>query len=393
MIINGEYQGIYALLEKIKRDKNRVDIATLLPTDIEGNELTGGYIIKIDKTTGDDIGGWRSSFPERYGESNRIYFQYHDPKPSEIELEQERYIQSYVRKFESSLWNFRNPDQNDHYSDYADVASFIDYFILTEISKNVDGYRISTYMYKDKDSKGGKLTMGPVWDYNLAFGNADYDDGQYTNGWQVDWPGPLYSAVPFWWDYLRSDPWFVDHLKERWDHLRQYEFSDESIFQIIDSLAVLLADTQERNFERWPILGVNIWPNYFIGQTYDEEIIYLKNWISDRTAWLDENIPNLTNISLDEYRNLTPTEFLLGQNFPNPFNNTTSIKYQIPHASEVDLSIFNVRGQIVAILVSQRQNAGTYKVIWNTAEISSGVYYYQLRTNYKTITKKMILIK
>jgi len=177
----------------------------------------------------------------------------------------------------------------------------------------------------------------------------------------------------------------------------------------VDSLVTLLDEAKTRNFERWPVLGQYVWPNPFVGNTYQEEINYLKNWIVNRITWLDQNmIGEPTNV--DETNNQTPNDFLLEQNYPNPFNPTTKIKYTIPNVtlsmssraesrdeeSFVTLKVFDILGKEVATLVNEYKEAGNYEIEFNVAqgslpEITSGVYFYQLRAGDYVETKKMVL--
>ncbi|MDQ3535806.1 MAG: CotH kinase family protein, partial [Bacteroidota bacterium] len=179
VMLNGSYQGIYVMMEKVKRDNNRVALNKLKIDENEGENLTGGYIIKIDKTTGSNSNeGWYSPFhPLRSGEETRVYFQYEYPKIKNITQEQREYIKDYIIDFETALSGIDFKDDEKGYRNWADMESFIDFSIVNEISKNIDGYRLSTFMHKDKN---GKLIMGPVWDFNLAFGNADYCEGEKT---------------------------------------------------------------------------------------------------------------------------------------------------------------------------------------------------------------------
>jgi hypothetical protein len=129
VVLNGTYMGVYVLIEKIKRDKNRVDVNKLDPDEISGNNLTGGYIIKIDKTTGDSGEGWYSPHsPLNAVRQQRVLFQYEIPKYDEIVVEQKNYIQMYVTQFEDVLKgeNFKDPDEG--YAKYIDVNSFVDFF-------------------------------------------------------------------------------------------------------------------------------------------------------------------------------------------------------------------------------------------------------------------------
>jgi hypothetical protein len=159
LVIDEDYQGVYLLMEKIKRDNDRVDIAKCIEKDTIGDDLTGGYIIRIDKGERNQETGWSSHL-----NPNGVFFQYYYPKSRDIQDQQKAYIQNVLRQFEDCLAGNDFNDPQLGYSQYIDIESFIDYLILNEFSKNIDGYRFSTYLYKDKDSKGGKLKMGPIWD-------------------------------------------------------------------------------------------------------------------------------------------------------------------------------------------------------------------------------------
>ncbi len=181
------------------------------------------------------------------------------------------------------------------YRHFINVDSFVDYFIATEISGNVDGYRLSTFLYKDKNAK---LSMGPLWDYNLAFGNADYCQGWENNVWvyrsEQRCDGGVFP-VPFWWFRLLDDERFVEQVKTRWTQLRAASLSDADIEQRIADMTTYLQSTGaiERNFARWDILGDYVWPNNYVGQTYDDEVNYLHDWLLGRMHWLDSEIANL----------------------------------------------------------------------------------------------------
>lgn len=263
LVINGDYKGIYILMEKIKRDKDRVDIAKLDADDLAGDSLTGGYIVKFDKYTGTGGVDWLSDFPNISGGS--LYIQYHYPEATALQPQQLNYIEQYVDSFEYALNGLNFADTSIGYAKYIDINSFIDFYIINEISKNIDGYRLSTYIHKDKQSKGGKLTMGPFWDFNLAFGNADYCNGGITSGWEVN--GGCGGNNPFWFERLLDDTIYENKLKCRWEYLREKSFHQDSIFNFIDSMALYLNDAQQRNFQQWPTLGAYVWPNFYVGNS------------------------------------------------------------------------------------------------------------------------------
>jgi len=328
--LNGQYRGVYFMTEKIKRDSGRVDISKLNPDQNSGDDLTGGYIVKIDKFDGATIGlGWDSPYPAvAPGQNGIIHFQYHYPAEDVITPQQGNYIRQYVTAFESALKAsyFRDPIKG--YKNYINVDSFIDFAICNEITKNVDGYRLSTFLHKDRDSKDGKLYMGPIWDFNLGFGNADYCDGWLTTGWAWDFNNICGPAVPFWWAKLLKDPNYIFQFKERWTSLRQNALSNETVLGYIDSLATVLDEPQKRNFIQYPILNQYIWPNSYVGGTYANEIGFLKSWITQRFSWLDRNIGNMAVITgLDDfgYHDISI--------YPNPSNGIIKISYgQYPGA-------------------------------------------------------------
>jgi hypothetical protein len=403
LVLNGQYMGVYVLLEKIKRNKNRVDISKLTEADTTGDDLTGGYILKIDKDEGGFNDGWNSNYPPYLNAWQKIYFMYHYPKPEDIAEVQKNYIQSFIDSFETKIYNPGFADTINGYAAFIDVSSFEDFFILNELNKNVDAYRLSAFLYKDKNSKEGKLKAGPVWDFNLAFGNSDYYDAFITEGWQLDYAtyntsfmNGDYWQVPFWWKKLFSDFNFKKKIALRWLELREDEFSTGNILLTIDSLTTLLDESQERNFIKWPILGVYVWPNAYIGQSYSDEINYLKDWIINRFNWIDEELSIFVDV--DEQQD-SPLTFYLSQNYPNPFNPTTKIKFQIPllggdkRGGFVTLKVYDVLGNEVTTLVNEEKQPGVYEVEFDGSKMASGVYYYRIKSDSFIETKKMILMK
>ena len=366
LFINQDYQGVYVLMEKIKRDKNRVDISKLNEIDTTGDQLTGGYIIKIDKTTGSSAIGWYSPFPPYAGAWQSILFQFDDPKPDELQLVQKNYIENQITLFETALNSINFSDPFVGYPAYIDVGSFIDYMIINELSNNVDGYRLSTFMYKDRDSIDPKIHMGPLWDFNLAFGNADYCNGGNTVGWAFDFnnvcSGDGYQ-IPFWWSKLIQDPLYIYQTKCRWIELRNTKLNTDTILNYVDSLVLYLNTAQQRNFNKWEIFGTYVWPNNFVGQNYEEEINYLKTWIINRLNWLDQNIPGNCNISISEYEK---TEMNKIEVFPNPFTNIIKISFSLEVESNVSIIIEDILGRKIKTYKFENQQIGENIISLNT---------------------------
>lgn len=295
VIENNDYKGIYILMEKIKKDENRVNIATLNPEDISGDELTGGYIIKVDKIDPDFVygtDGWKSFPTPPYPNAMKITFQYYYPKAEDLVQPQSNYIQNYITIAENALTNTSFSDPNIGYNKYFNTGSFVDQMILNEVSKDVDKYRYSTFFYKEKDSDGGKLFAGPAWDFNLGYSNVDYwsPGNDYTN-WMYTMVEPVEWGIMFWWKRLMEDLYFRDLFKTRWEQLRQNELSNDYLEYAIDSIVGYIDDAQQRNYERWPILGEYVWPNYnWYGNNYADEVVFFENWLFNRLSWIDYNI-------------------------------------------------------------------------------------------------------
>ncbi|KAF0199638.1 MAG: Spore coat protein CotH [Bacteroidetes bacterium] len=346
VVINGVYKGVYIFSEKIKRDGDRVDIAKLKPDDNSGDPLTGGYIFKIDKPTGSGGGeGWASNFPPPGNPNATILFQYEYPKADEITDAQKEYIAEYVNTFESTLNGPNFDDPENGFRKYADEGTFLDFFIVNEISKNVDGYRLSTFVHKERDSLGGKLRMGPVWDYDIAWRNANYYGGEDYTGWMYQFSNPDDTwQIPFWWGRLLQDTLYADNLKCRWTFLRNDLLSDNAFDHYIDSLALVLDESKERNFTVWPILGVYVWPNPWpYPQTYAEEIETLKGWIHNRLAWLDENIPGTCYSVGTEHPEVRPAQLSV---FPNPAKDNLWVNINTGSESRLSLTVTDPFGRI-----------------------------------------------
>lgn len=307
--VNGDYLGVYVFMEKLKRDDNRINIKSL---NASSTNLTGGYIITIDKTSVGDAGigkplsyfennwdddaryttsnSFRSRFdifgneitfapygapyhPQQYLET---YFLYEYPKEEDITQEQKNYIAKYIDDFEVALLSDDFQSSVRTYTDYIDLSTFVDYFILNELFRNVDAYRLSTYLQKDRD---GKLGMGPVWDLDIAFDNGDRIP---LNDWVINYNNHVSQdpwMVHFWWPRLMEDPQFRQAVKARWNELRGNQLSDNSLAQWVDDTAQWLKvnGAVSRNYQVW---------DKGIGVDYDGSINNLKNFLQQRASWM-----------------------------------------------------------------------------------------------------------
>jgi hypothetical protein len=295
VILNTTYQGIYLCTEKIKRDKNRVAISELLPTDNAGDSLSGGYIIKLDYHN--DANSWVSSFRPLGHPDKSVYYVYYYPQPDEITTPQKTYIKKFLFDLETALYSERFWDPTVGYRNYIDVASFIDYFIVSEVSRNVDGYKKSRFFYKDRDSKGGLLCAGPVWDLDWAWKNINECIYSATDG--SGWSYKTNDCGPDvndngWYVRLLQDGYFTNRLIDRYTRLRADLITENRLFATIDSVRTMVNSAQKRHFALWPIDQGYMAPEVDApSRSYDQEIAKLKEWIHRRLVWLDSNIPKL----------------------------------------------------------------------------------------------------
>jgi len=281
VIVNDDYKGVYILTEKIKRDSDRVNLKKIKDSDNSLPEVTGGYIIKADKTTGGDEVAW--TMPNSSGWYTD--FLHHYPKTENISSQQTDYIKNVFTDLET---NSENTSIANGYPSIIDVPSFVDYMIMAEIASNPDSYQFSTFFHKDR---GGKLRAGPVWDYNLSYGNDLFVFGfnrSFYDLWQFEFGN---SGAKFWKDLFSNDT-FNCYLAKRWFELTAINqpLNYSTITSLIDEFVSLLSESQVRELQRWP--PQEDWPTV-ADQT--ENIAAMKIWIQNRIDWIDSNIGSFSN--------------------------------------------------------------------------------------------------
>ena len=387
LILNNEYQGIYLLAEKIKRDSSRVNISKLLPTDNTGIELTGGYIFSLDK----EPNGWLSSYPTP-GATNqaRRQFSYVYPKVLDITTQQKNFIKQTVDDFESTLAGPNFQDPSFGVRKHADLNSFIDFLIMNELSRNIDGYRLSSYFHKNKNVGDGRIKAGPAWDFDLGFKNADYCDGSLISGWAYKFnsvcPGDGSGLIPFWWDRLMLDTSFVSSLRCRWLDLRKTTLSDQRINNLIDSADLLTTEARTRHFAKWNLNGNTWWRGINPIRSYEEEKNTMKLWIKQRAEWIDFNLQNKGACGDWPSDN---NENIIIKAFPNPFRNSGNISIRSKETQGIRLTVIAINGKTMTqtfknifrgnnniSLDANGWPAGVYQVILTT--ITGEVYKYRM---------------
>jgi hypothetical protein len=261
-----EYQGLYLAAERISRGAGRIN----LPRSRRRPGEDSGFIAKLDWLDPDTR---EMHFMTPGGE--RVILIY--PGAKDATEEQLSYLRGYIEEFETSL-------EDGRYFHYIDVDTWVDGMILQELAKNVDAYRSSTYFHK---FPGGKLRLGPVWDFNQAYGNASYNErAMAVEGWRVD-----RARRGSWFRRLFEDEDFFARFQERYHELREGLLGDAAIFAFLDREAARLEEPAGRNFERWPILDEVVLGNPDTPPgSYRGEVDLLKDWIRDRTRWMDEKL-------------------------------------------------------------------------------------------------------
>ncbi|MDD3900055.1 MAG: CotH kinase family protein [Dysgonamonadaceae bacterium] len=281
--LNGAYQGVYTLTEHVKVSSERLDMKLVKPTDISGEALTGGYLLELD---------FHYDEPYKFKtDLKRLPMMFKDP--DEPTTEQYAYVKNFYNDAEKVLYSENFKDPVDGYRKYIDIESFINYFIVQEIAKNVDGnMRGSCYM---AIRQNGKIEMPLVWDFDIAFGNADHITWE-QGATSAEYDGWFIKTCSPWYDRLFEDPYFVAEVKKRWNEVKP---KLENLPDYIHKQSLLIKDAQVRNFSPvvnggagWDINKVE-WNTKRIRGSYDAELSYLMNFVEKRIVWLDTNINKL----------------------------------------------------------------------------------------------------
>lgn len=277
LYLNDNYQGYYLLGDHKEVANHRVDIELVTPQDNEGDAVTGGYYFEIEQQMDEKTCFWTMM---------RIPVMFSDPE--EPTQAQKQYVIQYFNAFENTLQGESFADPETGYAAYIDVDSFVNYYIAEELVKDVDGnLRKSSFMTKER---GKKLEMYHLWDFDLALGNCNYFpeyglDNSYRGFYIRDYGYDGYGKG--WYYRLFQDPAFRARVKERWKELKPRL---DKVPEYIDKEHEYISTAAQRNFRKWPILDVQIWPNVVVTGSFDKEVKYMKDFYIARLAWLDSEI-------------------------------------------------------------------------------------------------------
>jgi len=255
LTLNGKYEGLYQLTEQIETGPSRVPIGT------EDTTTDSGYLLEWDLR--------RDGDPHFDSDRGNPYVVKSDATPAQATA-----IQAEINAFETALFASNFADPANGYAKYLDVDSMVDFYLVNELMRNNDAFFSSTFVFKPR---GGKLTFGPLWDFDITAGNINLSGNEAPTGF---WLNNSSSYVK----RLLEDPAFKTKVAARWKVLSA-RLPELQTF--IDTSAKTLDAAQKKNFERWDILTVLVWPNFQINYTYAGEITYLKTWLATRATWLD----------------------------------------------------------------------------------------------------------
>lgn len=260
VFVNNDFQGTYQITQKVEESSNRVNI---------GND---GFLLEVEQQS-------RLEDDDIVVRTDSLIINIKDPEIASSD-EQYVYIYHFINDVEDVLYDDTFSDPENGYAKFLDVESFVDWYLINEISKNNDAIFLSSVFMNHVP--GGKLKMGPIWDFDRAFGNNTYNSNESPEGFWV--------KDSKWISRLFEDPTFVEKVKERFEY---FNSNKDFIYAQIDLFSSQLDKAQLENDEKWKTLGRRVEPNHVWFDTYEEEVEYLKEWIDLRFDWLEVALDEL----------------------------------------------------------------------------------------------------
>jgi hypothetical protein len=291
-IAEDDYQGIYWLSETIKNNKVRTNLEQLKPEDTALPAISGGYIFKFDQLateeptltcTGADpiAGGFGGPGGPGGGGGGTCWVDLEVVDPEPLNAEQQTWLTSHIQAFHDAL----HASPIGDYASYVDLPSFVDYLIINELTRNVDSYVRSAFYHKDRD---GKITAGPLWDYNFSLAIGGRGGSAADGGFMYDGT----RNVNNWYPKLTKDAAFMSAVHARWQELRQSLLSNQALDQRITELAAPLQNAIARDYAKWPVSTVYEECTGFcvVGptdETWPAQVDAVRTWVTARATWLD----------------------------------------------------------------------------------------------------------
>lgn len=318
LTINGTYQGNYQISDQVEVRPHRVNVTEQDLPLTDTSDITGGYLLEVD--------GFQDG--NCFTSSRSLPIRIHYPDEKDIASDQNSYIRKYINSFESLLFGSQYTDPERGYRPLVDSVSLANWYIATEVSANIDGF-YSTYFYKEQQDP--RLYFGPLWDYDIAYGN-DSRKGDTSKKLMVD---TGYGQTKTWMKQMWTDPWFSRLINRRYQEALDAGLT-EHMLATIDSLTNLLARSQQRNYEKWGI-NTRMYNERVLYSSYDQYVSDLRSFITTHNAFLATT-----------FAGKQPAE-------PTPAFEAQHFWYRITNANN---------GKAID-LVNQSNNSGTEVCIWN----------------------------
>lgn len=289
LFVDGAYQGLYVLIERVRRGSDRVDLPRPSRTATDG-DITGGYIFRMDLGEGSPS----DRIPRDWvSPVSQTVYSYHYPRFDRITSAQKAYLRDHMSRFEALMRGSRWNDADTGYRQWLHVPSWVDFALIQELSLNPDAYFKSVYLQKWPRSMGDKIAIGPFWDFDLAFGVVDFRDARNTQAWahtmnrfgaeRVPYEPPGQAPyVPEYWERLWTDSAFHRDLRCRWEELRKGPLQTAGLNAMIDGELDQLAVALPRDHALWRTLQKN---------SYHGAGDSLKEFLGKRLVWMDANLP------------------------------------------------------------------------------------------------------
>ncbi len=279
LLLNGEYRGCYQLTDHVSSNPDRIPITDMEPEDIEGEALTGGYLIEMN--------GYANNDPVHFTSPQGNPISVHEPDEDAIQPAQVQYIRDHFNRMEEAVFSADYTDPEKGYRPLLDLDTFLKYFLANEFSGNTD-MLWQVFMYKERGDD--HIYTGPVWDNDLALEN---DGNVYPGNEREDWTYTVRTAGR-WSTFVSrilSDPSAMARLQTLWAEARDREdFTEEGIRQYIETLRRKVSASARLNHIRWPYLLQKVHCNPEVWGSWDAEVDVMRDYAVGRVAWMDNKL-------------------------------------------------------------------------------------------------------
>ena len=263
-----QYQGVYTVIEKIKVSEHRVALEKA-----DASHAETSFLVQINSHLGS------TAIPHLKPDGHAAFpFSLEYPSPELLSQNSLHYIRQQLLLFEKALYDAPFSGDWSGVNDYIDMDSFVDYYLINEFFQNLDAGSRSTFLYQNM---GGKISIGPVWDFDGSLSNQNFTDADVT----VDYHR---MDSTFFYHFLFQNPEFTTRCYARYLELRRGVLSEKILLAFIDSCQTYLEGPAQRNCQRWYNGDASLW---------QQDLNSIRTFIHERGKWMDENFHLLCNIT------------------------------------------------------------------------------------------------